>query len=443
MVTITEVGRRSRAARAGIRAGDVLHAINGHGIVDVLDYRFYLAEERVTLALSRGDESYEVRIDKEEYDDIGLGFETALMDKKQACRNKCVFCFIDQLPRGMRETLYFKDDDARLSFLHGNYITMTNLTDADIDRIIAMRISPINVSVHTTNPELRVTMMKNPHAATSLAYLKRLADAGIELHGQIVLCRGLNDGAELDRTMRDLAALYPAMSSVSIVPAGLTRYREGLYPLTPFTGEECAQVLDQVNAVGDAHFATHGSRLFYPSDEFYLAAGREIPGEDYYEDYPQIENGVGMIASLRAEFDAWCERNHRIKKPAPRAVTLVTGVAAYPLMREIADRMTAAFPHLTLRVYAIRNDFFGEQITVAGLLTAGDILAQLKDKPLGDLVLLPAVCLRSEGDLFLDGKTPADVSAALGVPVAFTRSDGAELAGAILGIHEKERDLYV
>ncbi len=433
MVRITEVARRSRAARAGIRAGDALLSINAHEIADVLDYRFYLAEEQVTLSLQRGETSYTVTIEKEEYDDIGLEFESALMDRKQSCRNKCVFCFIDQLPKGLREPLYFKDDDARLSFLHGNYITMTNLTDRDIDRIIRMHIAPINISVHTTDPELRVKMMKNPHAGESLRYLKRLSDAGTEMHGQIVLCRGLNDGAALDRTLRDLAELYPAMSSVSVVPAGLTRYREGLYPLEPFTPEECGAVIDQIAAVADAHYAKHGSRLFFASDEFYLSAGRPLPDEAFYEGYPQLENGVGMITSLREEFLAWQEDCPHLRHPRPRTVSLATGVSAYPLMCEVAGRMEAAFPHLHVQVFCIINHFFGEHITVAGLLTAGDIIDQLQGKALGDALLLPAAVLRSEGDLFLDGKTVPEVERALGVSIRLCENDGADLAAAILG----------
>ncbi len=431
MVPVTDVARRSRAAKAKIKPGDLLLAINGNEITDVLDYRFYLAEEKVALTLSRNGKEYSVTIQKQEYDDIGLGFETPLMDKKQSCRNKCVFCFIDQLPRGMRDTLYFKDDDARLSFLHGNYITLTNLTDHDVDRILKMRFSPINVSVHTTNPDLRVQMMKNPRAGESLRHLTRLAEGGIELHGQIVLCRGLNDGKELDRSMADLAKLYPALTSVSIVPAGLTRHREGLYPLEPFSAEECAAVLDQVNAVAEVHYRAHGSRLFFCADEFYLAAGRELPNEEFYEGYPQIENGVGMLTSLATEFADW--QLDADGETHARTVSLATGVAAYPLLCDIAAKMEKTFRGLTVNVYEIKNDFFGEQITVAGLLTATDIIAQLRDKPLGEELILPAAVLRAEGDLFLDDKTPADVEAALGVPVRFTPNDGYALAAAILG----------
>ena len=279
MVKITLVEENSRAARAGVRAGDVLLSINQNEIMDVLDYRFYLTERRITLALTREGKPFEVSISKEEYDDIGLSFETPLMDKKRCCANKCIFCFIDQLPGGLRESLYFKDDDARLSFLHGNYVTLTNLGDKDIDRIIKMHISPVNVSVHTTNPELRCEMMKNKRAGKVLAYLDRLAEAGIRICGQIVLCRGVNDGAELDRSMQDLAKLHPALSSVSVVPAGLTKYREGLYPLSTFTPEECRAVIAQVNAFGDACERELGERIFCCADEFYLKAGMELPEE--------------------------------------------------------------------------------------------------------------------------------------------------------------------
>ncbi|MBQ8351966.1 MAG: DUF512 domain-containing protein [Clostridia bacterium] len=432
MVEITEVERRSRAAKAKIKPGDMLLSINGNDIQDVLDYRFYLAEERVELSLERNGKPFSVTIKKDEYDDIGLCFATALMDQKQSCRNKCVFCFIDQLPSGMRDTLYFKDDDARLSFLHGNYITLTNLSERDVERIIHMHISPINISVHTTNPDLRVSMMKNKHAGESLRHLYRLAEAGVEIHGQIVLCRGINDGRELDRTLSDLAALYPAVSSVSIVPAGLTKHREGLHPLTMFTGEECAAVIDQVEVVASRLYEQNGSRVFFCGDEFYLAAGRELPDEEFYEGYPQLENGVGMITSLRTEFADW-QTYDAAPGECRREVSIATGVAAYPLMQEVAAKMEQAFAGLTVHVYEIKNHFFGESITVAGLLTAKDIIEQLQGKPLGETLLWPAAVLRSEGDMFLDDQTPREVEAALGCPLCFVENDGAALAAAILG----------
>ena len=302
MVKITDVLMGSRSYKAGISAGDILMSINGNEIRDVLDYRFYLTEKNVTLVLLRNGEEYSVTMKKGEYDDIGLDFETPLMDKKHSCTNKCIFCFIDQNPEGLRESLYFKDDDSRLSFIHGNYVTLTNMTQTDVDRIIKMRMSPINISVHTTNPELRVKMMKNKHSGEVLKYLNDFAAAGLSMCGQIVLCRGVNDGEELRRSLTDLAALYPAMSSVAIVPAGLTKFRDKLYPLTDFTPDEAGEVIDMINSFGDAHKEKHGTRLFYAADEFYLKSGREIPDADYYEDYPQIENGVGMLRSCMDEF---------------------------------------------------------------------------------------------------------------------------------------------
>lgn len=436
MVAITDVLPRSRAAKAGIRAGDILVSINGHEISDVLDYRFYLAEEKLTLSLTRDGKSFDAKIKKQEYDDIGLDFETPLMDKKHSCENKCVFCFIDQLPKGLRSSLYFKDDDSRLSFLHGNYVTLTNLHDKDIQRIIDMHISPVNVSVHTTNPELRVKMMKNKRSGEVLKYLKQLADAGITLCCQIVLCKGLNDGEELTRTMHDLASLHPALESTSIVPAGLTKFRDGLYPLEPFTPEECAAVIDQVNAFGNACLEYYGSRLFFPSDEFYLKAGRELPDDGFYESYAQIENGVGMLTDLRTSFFYEMEHADDYAKDfsAPRTVSIVTGYAAYGLLRELADELQAKFEGLTVHVYPIKNDFFGDEITVAGLLTGKDMIAGLRDKELGDALLFPASTLRAEGDIFLDDLSPADLSDALGVPAVAVGGDACELIRSVLGI---------
>lgn len=432
MVRITAVETGSRAEKAGVKPGDDLVSINGEEIRDVLDYRFYLADKKTDLALLRDGTPYTVTIKKGTYDDIGLDFSTPLMDEKQACRNKCVFCFIDQLPKGMRKSLYFKDDDSRLSFLHGNYITMTNMTDRDIDRIIKMRFSPINVSVHTTNPDLRVKMMKNRRAGAVLAYLPRLAGAGIELHCQIVLCRGLNDGAELDRSMRDLAALAPAVDSVSVVPAGLTDHRDGLYPLTPFTPEECAAVIRQVDAFASECLSKHGSRIFFCADEFYLSAKLPIPDEEYYEGYPQLENGVGMIRSTLEDF-----RYELSSAPSadpatpPRTVTIATGVAAEGLMRELARMTMEKYPHLTVRVQTILNDFFGHSVTVSGLLTGQDMLRQLKGEPIGDALLIPSSSLRAGEDVFLDDMTLSDLSSALSVPVVPT--DESNLLSEMLG----------
>ena len=436
MVTITGVDKGSRADRHGIRQGDVLLSINDREIRDVLDYRFHLANHTVTLKLHRGPEIVTVTIHKQEYDDIGLDFETPLMDKKQRCENKCIFCFIDQLPQGMRETLYFKDDDSRLSFLHGNYITLTNMYDRDIDRIIEMHISPVNISVHTTNPELRCFMLHNKRAGEVLSYMKRLADAGITLCGQIVLCRGINDGAELDRTLADLQALYPAMSSVSVVPAGLTRYREKLYELTPYTPEECAQIIAQVNRVGDECMVKYGTRIFCCADELYLSAGLPLPGEEYYGDYDQIENGVGMITSLCTEVATeldFAEDYKEIYK-APRHVSIATGVAAYDTICSLASGLEQTFEGLRVDVYRIINHFFGESITVAGLLTGRDIAEQLKGKDLGDCLLIPENTLRAGEDTLLDDMTVEQLSAALGVPVCPSANDGVGFVESVLGV---------
>ena len=437
MVEITHVEEKSRAREAGILAHDILISINGNEINDVLDYRFYLAERSISLAVVRDGRALCFDIRKSEYDDIGLDFETPLMDKKHSCKNKCVFCFIDQLPKGMRKTLYFKDDDSRLSFLHGNYITLTNLSESDIDRIIKMRISPVNISVHTTNPELRVKMMKNPRAGEVLSYVKKLADAGISICAQIVLCKGLNDGDELLRSMRDLSELYPSLDSVSIVPAGLTKYRHGLYPLEAFSPEECAEVVRTVERFGDGCLEKYGSRLFFPADELYIKAGLPLPEEEFYEGYSQIQNGVGMITDMRSSIEFELEEADEYKKcfSAPRKVSVATGYAAFNHIRAVCESISRTFEGLDINVYPIRNDFFGHSITVAGLLTGQDIVAQLQDKELGDELIFPSVCLRAEGDVFLDDMTPEELSERLGIPARPSSGEGQEFLGAILGIN--------
>lgn len=435
MVKITEVAVGSRAYKAGVLANDILIAINNNEINDVLDYRFYLTEPSVELKLTRDGKEYSVRIKKGEYDDIGLDFETPLMDSKHSCKNKCIFCFIDQNPEGLRESLYFKDDDSRLSFIHGNYVTLTNMTQSDVDRIIKMRMSPINISVHTTNPELRVRMMKNKHSGEVLKYLEDFASAGLSMCGQIVLCRGVNDGEELMRSMTDLAALYPSMSSVAIVPAGLTRFREKLYPLTDFTKQEASDIIDMINSFGDAHKEKQGTRLFYAADEFYLKAGREIPDSEYYEDYPQLENGVGMIRSCTDEFGIALLNAEDMSEilNKKRSVSLVTGVASYPMIKEQVDKLCSFCPNLSVNIYKIVNNFFGESITVSGLLTGRDICEQLDGRALGEELLIPQNCLRHGEDVFLCGMTVDMMSERLGVPVRSSGSDGYELVEAILG----------
>lgn len=436
MVQITEIAAHSRAAKQGICSGDILLSINGHEIRDVLDYRFFLAEKNISLCLSRGGKVYTVSIHKQEYDDIGLSFETPLMDKKHTCENKCVFCFIDQNPKGMRESIYFKDDDSRLSFLHGNYITMTNLKPRDIQRIIDMHISPVNVSVHTTNPELRIKMMKNKHAGEVLEYLKMLSDSGVTIRGQIVLCKGLNDGKELDRTMEDLTAYYPSLDSVSIVPAGLTKHRQNLYPLEPFTPEECADIIRQVNVFGEQCIEKFGERIFFPADEFYVKSKTPLPNYEFFGDYAQIENGVGMLSSFMYEFLCMLDSLTDEERQIHRSVSIATGEAAADMMLELVDRLSDVCPNLQVYVYPIKNNFFGGEVTVTGLLTGKDIAQQLQDKPLGDALLLSRNVLRSEGDLFLCGMTPEELSQKLNVPLLFNRDDGGSFLCNLLGIEE-------
>ncbi len=419
MVKIVQVGAHSRAAKVGIREGDRLISINGREIRDVLDYRFHLANRSVTLEIRREENRLSFTITKGEYDDIGLEFETPLMDEKHSCENRCIFCFIDQLPRGLRQTLYFKDDDSRLSFLHGNYVTLTNLSQRDIERIIEMHISPINVSVHTTDPELRVKMMRNKHAGHVLSYLRMLADAGIRLCAQIVLCRGINDGQALDRTMQDLLTYMPALDSVSIVPAGLTRYRQKLYPLETYTPQECRAIIHQVGQVGDACVKQYGRRVFFCADELYIKGDVPLPDDDFYEDYSQLEDGIGMVTSMAHEFQAEMQflADDLADYVPPRRVTAVTGTAAAESISRLCAQLEAAVDGLTIQVVPIINHFFGETITVAGLLTGKDMAEQLAPLDLGDEILIPANTLRADGDLFLCGMTPVELSRALGVPV--------------------------
>lgn len=432
MVEIYGVQPGSPAERAGLQKGDYLLSVNGHNITDVLDYSFYLTERVVRLQIHRGPELFEVTIKKQEYADIGLEFETFLMDKKRSCRNKCVFCFIDQLPPGMREPLYFKDDDSRLSFLQGNYVTLTNLSEEEIERIAAMKMSPINISVHTTNPELRCQMLHNKNAGKVLDIMRRFAEANITMNAQIVLCRSLNDGAELIRTMNDLAGLYPHVASVSIVPVGLTKYREGLYPLEPFSPAECASIIRRVEAKARECKKQFGTSLFFCGDEMYLKAGLPLHGDRYYEDFSQIENGVGMIASMKKEFHDELKYLDDYPCPEERTVSIATGAAAYDFISSLAGELEKRREHFHCTVYRIENAFFGPNVTVAGLITGGDLCGQLEGKSLGEMLFLPSVMLRADGEVFLDDMTPAQVSARLGVPLHFCPNDGGEFVRALL-----------
>ena len=432
MVTIASVEAGSVCDKLGLRAGDSLVAINSHEIYDILDYRFHLCEKKIKLTVIRDGKTKNFRFRKEENDlDIGLEFATALMDEKQSCKNKCIFCFIDQNPPGMRQSCYFKDDDSRLSFLHGNYVTLTNISEREVERIIEMHISPINVSVHTTDPELRCKMLSNRFAGEKLAYLRRFADAGITICAQIVLCRGINDGAHLDRTLHDLMEYLPALDSVSIVPAGLTKYRENLPKLELFSPEECRAVINQVAAYGDYCMQKYGTRVFLCSDEFYVRGGLPLPDEDFYCGFSQLEDGVGMLTSFKT--DAMRELEFAEASERERAVSVVTGHAAYDTISEVARLCEEKHGKLRVNVIRIDNNFFGETVTVAGLLTGGDMIAGCRGKELGEILYIPRNSLRADGDLFLDNLSPEDLERELGVPVKPLEGDGALFVAALCG----------
>ena len=426
---IISIDRRSPAERAGVRPGERLLSISGHAVEDVLDYRFFGYDRDPVLVLEdAGGARRSLRVKKEEAADLGLNFDTYLMDQPRPCSNHCLFCFVDQMAPGCRETLYFKDDDARLSFLMGNYITLTNLSPREAQRIIDLRISPINVSVHATDPKLRAALLGNKAGAESLEYMKAFGRAGIVMNGQIVLCPGWNDGDQLQRTMEDMAAW--GVASCSIVPVGLTRYREGLSKLKPVDRETAGTVIDQVNAFGEACLERYGSRKFFCSDELYIRAGRELPEEEYYEDYVQIENGVGMLRSLISEFEAGLRLEDGPVESAP--YTIATGVSARPYLQALADKAREK-TGVTGRVIAVVNDFFGHTIDVAGLITGRDLIAQLKGRDLGARLLIPVNMLRHGGDVFLDDLHVSGIEEALGVPVTVVEQDGFDLLDAMLG----------
>lgn len=429
-VKIFDVTTGSHADKAGIKKGETLLSINSNEIVDVLDYRFYQVNRKLTLEVE--DENKNVRtieMTKGEYEEIGLEFETYLMDKQHSCRNKCIFCFIDQLPKGMRESLYFKDDDSRLSFLFGNYITLTNITEHEIDRIIKMHISPINVSVHTTNPELRCKMMNNRFAGDTLKYLKRFADAGITLNCQIVSCPGINDGDELVRTLTDLENL--GVNMTAIVPVGLTRYRENLYPLVPYNKETAGQTIDIIEKMGDECVKKHGRRIFFPGDEFYLLAERELPSPEFYEDFSALEDGIGMIAYLTDDV-GWKLEELDADESLCHKVTIACGEGVFPYMKRIMSMINEKFPNITINTRAIKNNFFGGGVNVSGLVTGGDLIDQLRGDDLGDRLIIPSSMLRFENDLFLDDVSTDDVERELGVTLVPVNNNGNDLVEAVI-----------
>ena len=455
---IKEVYPDSIAEELEIEAGDVLLAINDQTIQDVFDYRYLIKNEYIEVLIEKADgEEWLLEIDKDYDEDLGIEFENGLMSEYRTCSNKCIFCFIDQMPPGMRETLYFKDDDSRLSFLQGNYITLTNMKMADIERIIQMHLAPINISVQTTNPELRCKMLHNRFAGEKLKFLNVLYEHQIEMNGQVVVCKNVNDGKELERTIDDLSKLLPFMRSVSAVPAGITKYREGLYPLELFTKEEACQVIDMIESRQKKYYEEFGLHFIHASDEWYILAERDFPEEERYDGYIQLENGVGMMRLLINEFQEALEElrkseeYERLRETLSRTVTIATGKLTYRTIRMFAETLMREFSELTVHVYAIRNDFFGETITVSGLVTGQDLVGQLKEAKetgvdLGDTLLIPGNMLRSGEQVFLDDLTVQDVEQALDVQVSAVESGGKDFIDAVLNEQyamERENDNFV
>ncbi len=423
----------SIAEEMQIEAGDVLVSINDKEVKDIFDYRFLCADENIDVVIRKPDgEEWELEIEKDEDEDLGLVFEDGILDEYSSCRNKCIFCFIDQNPEGMRDTIYFKDDDTRLSFLQGNYVTLTNMKDEDIDRLIQYKLSPINISVHTTNPELRCRMLNNRFAGSILDHMTRLYEAGTEMNGQVVLCKGWNDGKELDRTIEDLSMYIKHMKSMSVVPVGITKYREGLTKLEPFNKEDSEKVIGQIEKWQNKFLAVYGTRFVYASDEFYLKAGRPVPKHEDYEGYPQIGNGVGMIRLLDFEISEALEgltgddRTH--------SISIATGELAYPEIKRQAERICSVFKNINVNVYSIHNNFYGENVTVAGLLTGNDIINQLKGKELGDKLLLPCVLLKTGENVLLDNVTVEDIETALQIRISIVKSEGSAFVEEIINV---------
>ncbi len=428
---IKEIEAGSIAEELELTPGDELISINGTIIQDVLDYHYLIKDDELTVLVKKPDgEEWELDIEKDYDEDLGITFEEGLMDEYRSCRNKCIFCFIDQMPPGMRETLYFKDDDARLSFLQGNYITLTNMSEEEIDRILFYKLSPINISIHTTNEELRCKMLHNRFAGSSLSKIKRLKDGGIIMNGQIVLCKGWNDRDELEKTIHDLSAYLPELQSVSVVPVGLTKFRKGLEELTPFTREDSLEVLDIIHRWQNIFLTHYQTRFIYASDEWYIKAGLPIPDAASYEGYPQIENGVGLIRSLQEEFGEYYEEltgDDRV-----REVSIATGVLASPYIKQLCDKLSDKFPKVKVTVHTIINDYFGNEITVAGLITGGDIIEQLKGKELGDGLLIPDVMLRNGETVLLDDVTVEGMENALQTKIRIVQSDGKSFIDSII-----------
>lgn len=444
---IKSIDPGSIAEELELEAGDRLLKINGSEVEDIFDYEYYVDSESMLMLVEKADgELWELEVEND-YEDLGINFENGLMSDYKSCSNKCIFCFIDQMPPGMRDTLYFKDDDSRLSFLQGNYITLTNMKDHDIERIIKFKLAPINISVHTTNPKLRCEMLHNRFAGDALKKIDILYEAGIPMNGQIVLCKGVNDGAELERTIGDIAKYLPHMSSVSVVPVGLSKYREGLHPLEPFTKEDAEATLEIIERWQKKLYPEYGVHFIHASDEFYILAERELPEEERYDGYPQLENGVGMLRLLDTEVTEALDSAVQTLETAPEStaeetISMATGLLAYPYLKRQVEKITEKYPQIHVNIYPIRNDFFGERITVAGLITGTDLIAQLKEQELGSRLLLPACMFRSGEEVFLDDITRSDVQNALQVPIDIVKSSGQDLVLAVLNRATDEDTVY-
>lgn len=435
---IKEVLPGSIAEELEIEPGDRLLAINDETIEDIFDYQFYAEDTYIEILIEKKNgEQWVLEVDKDEDEDLGIIFDNGLMDDYRSCHNKCIFCFIDQMPKGMRDTLYFKDDDSRLSFLQGNYVTLTNMSEHDLDRIVRYHLSPINISFQTMNPQLRCKMLNNRFAGEALKKVDRLFEAGIIMNGQIVLCKGVNDGRELEFSICEMMKYLPKLESVSVVPVGLSKYREGLYPLEPFTKEDAREVLSMIHKYQKQIYESHGTHFIHASDEWYILADEELPPEENYDGYLQLENGVGMLRLLLNEFQDALEKlrmEHKKREILLRdkEISMATGKLAFRFIKQMADELVSELPGLIIHVYEIRNDFFGEMITVSGLLTGQDIIAQLQGKPLGERLLLPQNVLRSGEDVFLDDVTVAELEKALQVKVDIVKSSGYEFVDAII-----------
>ncbi len=428
---VSTVTPGSIAEELEIEPGDVLVSVNGQEPEDVFDYRYLMNEEEVLVVIRKPNgEEWELEIEKEYEDDLGMEFENGLMDDYRSCRNKCMFCFIDQLPKGMRDTLYFKDDDSRLSFLQGNYLTLTNMSEHDLEKIIYYKLSPINISFQATNPELRCKMLHNRFAGDIMDKVRRLKDAGIVMNGQIVLCRGVNDGAELDRSIRDLVSLMPELQSVSVVPVGLTRYRDGLYPLEPFTKEDACNVLDLIHGWQEKLVKKYGTHFIHAGDEWYILAERPIPDESTYDGYLQLENGVGMVRLLREEVHA--RLTELPGDDRKRKITIATGELAAPYLREHVASIREKYPNVNVQVITVKNEFFGGKITVAGLITGQDLVNQLKGKDLGEELLLTTNMLKNDEPVFLDDMTVEQLQTSLQIKISIVESSGNDFVNCIL-----------